>query len=93
MMALIIISPLLKHLEAFSSFPPLTAIPVRPSQKQLVPCHCGSIRTEKQRAALHNASQDLNDLLGFFHFYGIFVFIVEDSREGMGLDLFETGWI
>lgn len=104
MMALIIISPLLKHLEAFSSLSlSLTAVPVRPSQTQLVPCHCGSMRAEKHRAVLRNAGQDLDDLLGFFcifvplcvclYFYRIFVFIVEESEIGLGSRLMDSKFI
>lgn len=66
MMALIIISPLLKHLEAFSSFPPFDchSSKTQPKAASAVPLRLHTL-VKKTKVSL-SASQDLNDLLGFF---------------------------
>lgn len=108
MMALIIISPLLKHLEAFSSFPPFDchSSKTQPRAASAVPLRLHTHRKTESRFPQRQPRPQwsaglffccvfvaLLCVTVFLYFDGIFVFNVEDSREETGLDLYETGWI
>ncbi len=92
MMALIIISLYWSILRPFI-FPPFDchSSKTQPKAASAVPLRLHTHRKTESRSPQRQPRPQWS--AGLFHFYGIFVFIVEDSREGMGLDLFETGWI